>query len=244
MALSHSNRKSRKMALLAGVALLAAMLWGCSDEGTPTSPEMPSTPETPSAPTGTEAFLRVAVLTDEARKVDVAINGEIVFRNLTYPQVSQYAALDSGDYRIQFLPSGQTSPALVETTMSLGATPVTVAVLGVSTLEIETIEDDRETTADRARVRFLNAVADFPAPLDLAVVNGPTLAAAVQYLGTSGYEEVIPGIYDLVMRRSGTRESGAVAPGQSFVAGAAYTVFGVGSLREQDIQLMVARDSQ
>ena len=238
--------RSKYRRLSSFVGLLSVLMIGvssCSDEQeTPTSPSVPSVPESPSA--AVQSSLRVAVLTDEARAVDVAVNGEIVFRGLTYPQVSEYTSLGVGDYRIQFLPSGRTSPSLAETFLTLGETSLTVTLTGISTLEIHTIEDTGGASPDRARVRLLNAVADFPAPVDLAVVNGPMLAENVEYLIASGYTEVIGGIYDLEMRRAGTKESTAIAHGWSFVPGANYTVFGVGSLREEDLQMLVAVDSR
>jgi hypothetical protein len=62
----------------------------------------------------------------------------------------------------------------------------------------------------------------------------------VAYLETSGAAEVIPGRYDVQIRRAGTDEPVATSTGHDFAAGVTYTVFAVGSLTRGDIGITVA----
>lgn len=225
------------------MALCLAVCWmvlpGCDGDN-----ETPATPTEPAPPTTTsKAALRVANLSEDARNIDVAINGELVFVGLDFPAVSPYTTLAPGDYQVQFFESGSRSPTLLQAMLSLAAgETVTLDIVGID-LQVVPIRDDLTTNPTRARVRFFNAVPDFPTSLDLALSNGPVLARDVAYLQASEYLQLVPGIYDLEIRRAGTSEVTAESLSESLLQNSTYTVFAVGALRRDDIFLFVTRDS-
>ncbi|MGH9321029.1 MAG: DUF4397 domain-containing protein [Vicinamibacteria bacterium] len=212
------------------------------DDDPPTTPGNTTTTTTTAPATSGGALLRGAQLNEDARTVDLVVNGQEVATNIPYAGVGPYAELDPGDYRVQFFPAGDRSSALIETRVTLSSgQALTVALLGV-TFDTFVLTDDRTTRADRARVRFMNAVPDYPAPFDLAIENGPGLFSNVGYLQATGYDELIPGGYNLVLRRAASTEEVATLAGQNLSTGSNYTLFAVGTLRRNDIELFVARD--
>ena len=214
---------------------------GCNDgEETPETPTAP----TPPAVVTPQSLLRVATLTDDAPIVDVRINGEIVFTDIRYPGVSDDESFAAGEYRIEFLRAGQRRTTLAETNINLGTGEhLTVAILGLFGLEIQEIRDNLNGNPDRARIKLFNAVADFPDALDLWILNGRPLVQEIAHRQTSGYAELVPGFYNLELVRFDTRKQIATALGASLTGNSTLTAFAVGTLRRDDIELLVVRDS-
>jgi hypothetical protein len=214
---------------------------GCNDDPSPTGGGTTTTTTAPSS-TG-RGFIRGAQLSEDARSVDFVVNGTVLARGIDYRGVGPYAPLDPGQYRVQFFPEGDRTQALVETQLTLGSDEaLTVAIIGESS-EILTIEDERSTRSDRARVKMVSTVPDFPAPFDLAIQNGPMLIEGIRYRRTSGSEDLIPGVYGFELRRGGTAEEVAVVTGQGMSSGVNYTVYAIGTLGRDNIELLVTRDT-
>ena len=92
---------------------------------------------------------------------------------------------------------------------------------------------------DRAVVTFFNATQDFPANLDLGVINGPMLSTDVARNTGSLPTEVISGIYSVEAFRAGTPESLATLLGANLPAGQSSIVVAVGSLARGDLGLFL-----
>jgi len=229
-----------ELSFLIGVVTLAS---GCN-RGSSETPTQPQTTTTSS--TGpTQSYLRVAQLSEDTRFVDVAVNGEVRFRGLDYPMVSDYQTLAAGDYRLQFVSSGTLSPAFLDTTVSLApGAAVTVAMAGFDSSQVLRTVEDRTVSSGRARVRLASVVPDFPGGLDLAPLGGSVIAGPVGFLGSTGYAEVIPGLYDLELRRNGVGENVAVTYGRSLTAGGSFTAFAIGALRRDSIEIIVVSDAR
>jgi hypothetical protein len=174
--------------------------------------------------------------------VDVAINGAIVFRDIQYPGVSEYTTLAAGAYQIQFLRAGARR-ILAEAAVNLGAGQhLTVAVLGFE-LDVQEIHDNLNGNPDRARIKLFNAVPDFPDKLDLWILDGPPIIQEIAYRETSGYAELEPGFYNFELVRFDTRKQIATALGASLAGNQTLTAFAVGTLRRDDLELFIVRDS-
>jgi hypothetical protein len=177
----------------AGNAFVIVSLASC--DGHPTRH---SADTTTTATSTASALLRAASFAFDARTVDVVVDGaggQQTFMSLAYPGVSDYLELGPGDYRVQFFPVGSRRATLAETSVTLSPDEaVTVALVGLSALEIVVFEDDPIDSSSSAGVTMANAIPDFPAPLDGLVLNGPTLFRDVDYLQTSEPSELIPGL--------------------------------------------------
>jgi hypothetical protein len=221
--------------------LLTVAAVGCNDDPPPTGGS--STTTTTAAASSARARLRGAQLSEDARTVDFAVNGTVVGSGMTYGEVSAYTEVDPGEYRVQFLPSGTASPSLVETTVTLSAGQLaTVGVIGPDLSTITTL-DSGATHPNRARLKMVNVVPDYPAAFDLSIQNGPRLFAGIRYRETSDTAELIPGVYGFELFRGGTSEAIADTDGQGMSSGANYTVYAIGSLARNNIELLVTRDT-
>jgi hypothetical protein len=236
-----SNPKRSMRALMVVVACAVLAVVGCNDDA-PTTPDNPPS-QPPTEPTSSMGRMRAAQLTQDARTVDVVVDGNTVTQNLAYPGVGGYVDLDEGEHRVQILPAGTTGAAMVEMMVTLeGGESLTVAVVGNDPVALVVV-DDGGTSANGANVRLFNAVPDFPANLDLGVVNGPLVVAGVAFMNASDYATVVPGSYALVLKRGGTKEE--IGTMTDTLPGATNTtVFAVGSLGRGDIGLISARDAQ
>jgi hypothetical protein len=237
--------KRRTLVCQAGTILSLSFLLfsavSCNDD-TPTSNSSSST-TTSAPPSPASAFLRAAQLAFDARTVDLVINGQDAVSGISYPGVSRYVELVPGDYRVQLFPVGSRRAALKETTVTLGPNEAaTVALVGLSSFDVVVLEDDRVTGSANARVAMMNAVPDYPAALDGAVVNGPRLFHSVGYLENSDAAELVPGVYDFQAFRAGTQESITVSTRNQLAAGQNYTVFAAGSMARGDITLVIGSD--
>jgi hypothetical protein len=225
------------------VFVLAILLASCDDDP-PTGTNPPTTTTAPAS--AASAFLRAAPLAFDAHTVDLVITGptgEQTIAGVPYPDVSEYLELSAGDFRVQFFPAGSRRAALAEESVTLSDDDaVTVALVGLSAFDLAVLEDERIDSSSRAGVTMTNGIPDFPAALDLVILNGPTLLQDVAYLETSDAAEVVPGRYDVQIRRAGTQEPVATSTGHDFAPGVTYTIFAVGSLTRGDIGIVVASD--
>ena len=132
----------------------AAFAAAACNDGNET-PETPTAPAPPQSVVTPQSLLRAATFTDDAPTVDVAIGGNVVFRSIHYPGVSEYTNLNSGAHQIQFLRAG-TTRVLAETTVNLGVgEQLTVAVLGFE-VDIQVIRDN--LSGDAARKNMWEAI--------------------------------------------------------------------------------------
>ncbi|HXV63029.1 MAG TPA: DUF4397 domain-containing protein [Vicinamibacteria bacterium] len=215
----------------------------CEDTQSPTSPSEPSQPQPEPPAASSVGSFRAAQLTRDARTVDVLVDGIVLSQGLAYGEVMSYEDLPEGEHRLQIFPAGQRRLALVESNFLLtGGEAVTLAVVGRNPIEIVEHSDDLSTVSNRARVTLFNAVADYPASFDLRVVNGPLLVTDVaRYMG-SPRVELIPGVYAFELLRGGTGEEVTTRFGVDLPASTASTVFAIGTLDRNDIELIVVRD--
>ena len=220
---------------------LFLLLAGCNDDPPPTGGDSTTTTTAPAA--AAKAYLRGAQLSEDARSVDFVVNGAALATGIDYGGFGPYAQLDPGEYRVQFFPEGTRGAAVIETRVTLASNQaVTIAVVGMQ-LSTLAIFEERSTRSDRARLKLVNTVPDFPARFDLAIQSGPGLFGGIGYLQASGLAELIPGVYGFELRRAGTTEELATISGQGLSAGANYSVYAIGTLLRDDIELVFTRDS-
>jgi Domain of unknown function (DUF4397) len=221
--------------------LFAFALAGCHDNTTPTTPSGGGSTTT-TAIVSSKALIRAAQLTEDARTVDVLVNGRVVAEGIGYPGVSSYFEVDPGETRVQFLPAGTRRSSLAETTLTVSANQaMTIAVVGAD-LDVVVFANDLVSPPDRSWIRLVNAVDDYPSKLTLAVRNGQVAVSNVGYPQASPYVALVPGLYDFALRRAGTSEEVADVSGVPLAPVVAYTAFAVGTLRRDDVEIFVARD--
>lgn len=148
--------------------------------------------------------------TAQGTSVDVKLNGNEVLTGFTYPQITPYLTVPSGEYKVEIFPSGgsvnASDPAISGTATLAPVMDYTVAAIGDGSnqpLELLQLTDDNSIPPagkGRARVAHLAPFADTLAgtTVDLCTaVNGQPLVNDFQYKA-GGTLELGPGFYSSV----------------------------------------------
>lgn len=230
------------------LAIVAAFLVGCGDAASPTSSVISTTVVT--APSG--ALLRLANLSADLAGAEVRLDGAIIRDTVGYPQVTGYRRVDPGTHRIRFIPSAKTPIDArtvqldIELTIATGeaVTLVAAGLVDTRTLSLAVFQDELAANGDgtRLRLRLINAMSDFPAPLELWLRAGSPVLRNVQYLEDRGYRAVTRGNYPLEVRRQGTRGPLIPVVPYGLAGNATYTMFAYGTLRKGDLDALLVLD--
>jgi hypothetical protein len=178
-----------------------------------------------------QARLRVVHASPDAPNVDIWVNGAVAVSDLAFNEATDYVALAPGEYQVQVTPAGGApADAVIDASVTLEAdTDYTVAAVGqLADIEPLVLTDDNAVpAAGKAHLRVVHASPDAPA-VDIAVANGPTLVSNLAFKSAADYLPVDAGVYDLVVRPTGTQTSALDISGFVADAGTTYTVFAVG----------------
>jgi pimeloyl-ACP methyl ester carboxylesterase len=194
-------------------------------------------------PTAGFATLRVVHAAPDAPNVDVYLDGERLLGNLPFGVASGALPAAAGDHDLALVPAGESlSQSVLEIDdVALAADrSYAVAAIGLlADLDARVFEVDVAPLApDQARVRLVHAAPDAPA-VDVAVADGPVLAAGVAFGEASAYAAVDAGVYDLAVRPTGSSEVALALPNTAIDPGAVYDVFAVGEAADGSLSTLV-----
>ena len=159
------------------------------------------------AATSGQVRVRVVHASPDTPAADVYVNGVRAFKRLVFKDVSAYAALAAGSYRLQLVPAGKTllqGPILISTTTKFEAgKDYTVIGQGLREDIAPLVLEDDNTLPDakKAKVRFVHLSPDAPA-VDVIVpaTNNLKLFSGVAFQKVGDYATVDAGRYNLVVR--------------------------------------------
>ncbi|KGX91985.1 peptidase [Pontibacillus halophilus JSM 076056 = DSM 19796] len=174
--------------------------------------------------------VRVFHASPNAPAVDVYINGQMVLRNVSFGQISDYVDLPAGDYRIEVKPTGQISAVITESVRVPGGGAFTVAAVGnVEDISLLTIPDDVNGEQGKAKVRFTHLSPDAPR-VDIAVKGGDVLFSNVGFKESTDYITLPPTKVDLEVRPAGSKQVVLTVPDVRLKAGEVYNAVAIGYL--------------
>jgi hypothetical protein len=180
------------------------------------------------------ARVRVVHASPDAPAVDVWVDGSIAFSNVAFEEITDFAEVPAGTYNVQVVPSGATSPVVIEADLSLSAatdyTVIATDLLGNITPIILTA-DGSTPDAGNAWVRFFHGSPDAPA-VDITLTDGTVLLSDVSFQEGTDYLPVPAGTYDLQARVAGTETVALEVPGVSVADGGVYTAYATGLLAD------------
>lgn len=164
------------------------------------------------APTG-PAYLRLAHLSPDTPAVDVYVasaadpDASFVVPAVAYGAVSDYRALDPGDYVISMRAAGAAAdaPPVISTTLQArSGAAYTVAGTGLSAELGLTVLDDRVAVPPpgRAAVRVVNAAVSVPS-VDVSPGGGGSWATGVQFGRATGYQDCPIGTWTVTVSSAG-----------------------------------------
>ena len=180
--MSHVRRRD---VLTTAGTVVAIGLAGCADTGQQTDDGDGDTPaDEPEAPAGNgdgqQGALRVAHASPDAPNVDIYVDGDPVIEDLSFGEVSPYAALDPGTYQVTVTAAEDQDTVVFDEEIDLDAGVARTAVAfgeaagGPDTgFTIELLDDDLTDPGEgMSRIRLFHAVPDAGA-VDIVVVEGP-----------------------------------------------------------------------
>jgi hypothetical protein len=176
------------------------------------------------------AQVRVVHASPDAPNVDVLINDDTVFSNVTFNQVTAYTPVSVGSISFKVTPAGQGGSVLSEVAFNLEAgQEYTVVIAGKQALLEPVLLEDNNTLppAGQVRLRFMHASPNAPA-LDLTLANGSLLFGNVPFKNTGNYISLDAGTYDLQVQIAGTGVAAATASEVTLAGGTVYTIFATG----------------
>ncbi len=177
------------------------------------------------------AHVRVVHASPDAPAVDILVNDGVAFSNVAFKEATAYASVPAATYNVKVVPSGATTPVVIEADLVLTAEAAGYTVVAVGKLaDIEPVvlmDSHTAPAASFAHLRFVHASPDAPA-VDIAVKNGPVLFSDVMFKEASDYISVAATTYDLEVRLAGTGDVVLSVPGVALAGGTVYTVFAMG----------------
>lgn len=180
------------------------------------------------------AHVRVMHASPDAPAVDVCVNGNVAFPNLTFPKATEYAALAAGSYDVAVYAAGSncSGAAVIEAKgLALDAKPYTVLAIGkLADIQPLVLADNlAKPEAGKAHVRFVHASPDTPA-VDITTKDGTKIFPNVAFGQATEFTPVPAGTYDLQARVAGTDTVGLDVPGVALEDGKIYMVVATGLL--------------
>lgn len=196
-------------------------------------------------PDPARARVRAVHASPDAPAVDILVNGVPAFTNVPFQAVSDYATLPPGTYNLQVVPTGTTSPVVIDADVTLEAgKDYTVAAtdLLANITPLVLVDDNSAPAAGNAHVRFVHASPDAPA-VDIAVAGGPVLFGDYEFTEFSPYTPVPAGTYDLEVRLAGSTTVALPLPGITLEAGKVYTAFAMGLVGNSTLTAVLSVDN-
>lgn len=195
------------------------------------------------AQTGT-AKVRVVHASPDAPAVDVLVNGQRALTNVPFFTASNYLDLPAGSYNIQVVPTGATTPVVIDAqgVRIEAGQAYTIAATGALANITATVLNDNlgAPAAGQAHVRVVHFSPDAPA-VDIRVKGGDALLSNLAFPNASAYTPVPAGSYDLEVTPAGQTQVVLPLNGVRLEAGRIYDVFAVGELANLRVETTVTQ---
>jgi hypothetical protein len=193
-----------------------------------------------------EARVRVVHASPDAPAVDILVDGQKAFSNISFKTITPYAALAPGSHQVQVVAAGTNGPAVINTTLNLSPnTDYTVVASGTlaNIAPLVLTDNNAAPPAGQAKIRLVHAAPNAPA-VDVAVAGGPVLFSNIAFGQAGAYVPVNAGTYTLEVRPAGTTNAVLSVPGVVLQPGNIYTAFAVGLLNGQPpLQVVLSNDA-
>lgn len=187
--------------------------------------------------------VRVLHASPDAPPVDVYVNDQKVISDLAFKNFSEYLTLRPNDYNIKVYPAGKKNKPVIEQNLRIPPrSTLTVAAIGeLKNIDLLVIEDERNTSKETAKVRFIHLSPNAPA-VDVRLADGTTLFSDKKYKDISNYIPVTPKTYTLKVYPAGKNQKVLEIP-NLVLSNLAYTVYAIGLLsKEPPLQSLTSID--
>lgn len=166
--------------------------------------------------------------------IDVYANGQPIAKGLLFGKFSNYVQLDSGSYEIQLYPAGlYDNPILTQNVDFLPRSSSTISVITLDdTINLFVLTDSNSGhNIANSFVRFINLSPNSPL-LTLSLSNGSPIFSSVEYVETTGYYPLSPGIYNFRVTFSLTEAISKFISQLRLINGQFHTIYIIGLLND------------
>jgi hypothetical protein len=178
------------------------------------------------------AEVRVIHAVPDGPAVDVYVDDELVFENVTYGEASDYQSVSEGTQTVTVTQANESDSVVYEDEIDVESGQTSVAVGGEVAGEIAAValSDDADPGDNESAVRLAHLAPDAPT-VDVTVAEtGDVLFDDVEFGNATEYETVPAGEYELEVRNATDDNDGEVVQTVNVTVedGAAYTAVATG----------------
>ncbi len=184
------------------------------------------------------ADVRVLHLSPDAPPVDILVGTSEMTKaplvtDFAYGSISPYVPVPTGNYFIDVIPSGTTTPVIDVNGIGIdGAVTYSIAAVNVvAAIEPLVLIDDNTINPAAARVRIVHASPNAGA-VDISVQGLGVVAPGVNFKDATPYLEVPEGTYTIDVLEAGTSNVVFTVPDLPLNAGTVYSAFAAGLVGE------------
>lgn len=165
----------------------------------------------------------------DAPNVDIYVNGQPVFKNLPFRQVSKYLVLQAGKYHIDIYPTGNLTDSVLnkKITVEPGKSYTLAAIGPVKKLRLLPYVNQPEVPLNESKIRFIHLSPDTE-ELDIAVKNRDVVFHKLSYKQATDYLGLTPMTVDLEVRAAGSKTVILPMPKAQFMPNETYTIVFLG----------------
>lgn len=180
----------------------------------------------------------------DAPNVDIYVNGQPAFKNLSFRQVSNYLVLKTGKYHIDIYPTGNMIDSVLNKKITVeSGKSYTLATIGpVKKLRLLPYINQPEVSLNEAKIRFIHLSPDTE-DLDIAVKDRDVVFSKLSYKHATEYLRLTPMTVDLEVREAGRKTIILPMPKAQFMPNETYTIVFLGlSGDKPGFQAMILKD--
>lgn len=153
------------------------------------------------------ASVRFVHTSPDAPAVDVYINNERIFTNISYKNISEYVQFPLGIYDVNIYLAGEETVPIIKQSLSLETNNYyTVGAINeVNNIQLMFWKDDENVPSSETKLRFMNLSPD-SSNMDVAVQGGDVVFSNVAFKEVTDYLGLTPMTVDLEVRVAGTKD--------------------------------------
>ncbi|WP_300857680.1 DUF4397 domain-containing protein [uncultured Clostridium sp.] len=182
-----------------------------------------------------ETSVRILHAVPNAPNVDIYLNGSLIASNLAFGKISEYMQISPGEYEFQLYPTGTyDKPLLSQNIQLISNSNYTVSIVTLANnLFLFRLKDDNvPSSKSQSLLRFINLSSNAPL-LSLALPNGVTLFNEAEYLETTGYYQLSPGIYNFEILLGSSQITTKYINNITLDGGKFYTIYIIGLFNDK-----------
>lgn len=182
-----------------------------------------------------ETSVRILHAVPNAPNVDIYLNGSLIASNLAFGNISKYMQISPGEYEFQLYPTGTyDKPLLSQNIQLISNSNYTVSIVTLANnLFLFRLKDDNvPSSKSQSLLRFINLSSNAPL-LSLALPNGVTLFNEAEYLETTGYYQLSPGIYNFEILLGSSQITTKYINNITLDGGKFYTIYIIGLFNDK-----------